>query len=55
MEDEESHMTKTGRVEVGVTPSERSGGQSTRVKKGQALSKREKPIKDLADLKIDLD
>jgi hypothetical protein len=40
-------MTKTGKVEAGVTPSERSGERSTRIKQGQALKEKEKPVKTL--------
>ena len=48
-------FVKTGVVTPGETPSERSGGSSELIKKGQALKKGEKPVQDVRDLDIPLD
>ncbi len=40
-------LVKEGVVKVNVTPSERSGKPSTVIKKGQALTNKEKPVKQL--------
>jgi hypothetical protein len=47
-------FVKTGVVIPGETPSERSGGPSEHIKKGQALKRGEEPVKDISKLEIPL-
>ena len=48
-------FVKTGRVEAGKTPSERSLKKSDMVKNGQALCEDERPVKDLSELEMPTD